>query len=70
VSRWDKIPVLGGLRARGQALTDLTERVEELELGAAENSALATDLAAYVDGLERDVVTVLRARLAESAPED
>ena len=66
MSRWSRIPVLGGVRARTHAYADLTERLDELELGVAENAALAVGLAAYVDGLERQVAAVLEARLAEA----
>lgn len=66
MSRWSRIPVLGGVRARTQAYADLTERLDELELGVAENAALAVGLAAYVDGLEREVASVLEARLSEA----
>ena len=65
MSRWRRVPLLGGVRARSQAHADLTERLDELERAAAENSALASSLSAYVDGLERDLVAVLEARLSE-----
>jgi hypothetical protein len=65
VSRWRRVPLLGGVRARSRAHGDLTRRLEELERAAAENAALASSLSAYVDRLERDLVSVVEARLAE-----
>lgn len=65
MSRWRRVPLLGRVRARAQTHTDLVERLDELERAVAENAALASSLSAYVDRLERDLMAVVEARLAE-----
>lgn len=65
MSRWHRVPLLGRVRARSQAHSDLAERLDDLESAAAENAALAEPLAAYVDGLERELMAVVEARLSE-----
>ena len=54
-----RVPLVGGVRARARGYSDAVERIEELELAAAENAALAVPLAEYVDGLERDVMQLV-----------
>lgn len=48
---------------RVQTVADIVERVDELETGVPEQRRQATALNAVVDGLERDVMKVVAARL-------
>jgi len=48
---------------RVQTVADIVERVDELETGVPEQRRQAPALNAVVDGLERDVMRVVAARL-------
>ena len=48
---------------RMQSIEDVVTRLDELETGVPEHLRQASDLHAYLDGFERDVMSLVAARL-------
>lgn len=57
------VPVVRNRVIRVGAIADLVARLEELETGIKEQTRLGAELGRFLDGVERDVMSLVASRL-------